>query len=154
MKRRTHRFEQAFTLIELLAVIGIIIVLVGIVMAGAGFANRAADRTKARSQVEMIQTALDRYNVTFTRFPTNIALNPLRTKAISVYSNMVEFVPELKNIRIQTNNATDPVSIDFLDPWNQPIAYRMVKQDSCELRSFGPDGVSNTVDDIVTSRGE
>ena len=44
--------------------------------------------------------------------------------------------------------------IEFLDPWRQPIWYLKHKDDSCILRSFGPDGISNTVDDIVSSRGE
>ncbi len=145
MKRRTHRFEQAFTLIELLAVIGIIVVLVGIVMAGAGYANRSADRTKARSQVEMILTALDRYNTTYTRYPAKITTR--------VFTNLMMFVPDLTNRMSWRTNETTAV-IEFMDPWNQAYYYQKFKDDSCELRSLGPDGVSNTVDDVITSRGE
>ncbi|MBM4156134.1 MAG: type II secretion system protein [Lentisphaerae bacterium] len=146
MKSRRQRLRKAFTLIELLAVIGIIIVLVGIVMAGAGYANRAADRAKARSQLEMIQTALDRYNTTYTRYPPSKI-------TYKIFTNMLSFVPDLTNhFGWQTNQVTK--GLEFLDPWNQPIWYQKYKDDSCILRSFGPDGVSNTVDDIVTMRGE
>jgi len=146
MKSHRQRLRKAFTLIELLAVIGIIIVLVGIVMAGAGYANRAADRAKARSQLEMVQTALDHYNTTYMRYP------PTKV-TYKIFTNMLSFVPDLTNrMDWQTNQVTK--GIEFMDPWNQPIVYQRIKDDSCVLRSFGPDGLSNTVDDIVSTRGE
>ena len=152
MNEASRNRKSAFTLIELLAVIGIIVVLVGIVMAGAGYAGRAADRSRARAQIQIIQTALDRYNEAFTRYPSNITVNV--GSRPGVYSNMVSMVPELLRIPVQTNTGPNPDIVEFMDPWGQPIAYRKFKDDTCELRSMGPDGQSNTVDDITSSRGD
>jgi hypothetical protein len=93
----------------------------------------------------MIQTALDRYNTTYTRYPAKITYR--------VFTNLLVFVPDLTNRMTWGTNETTAV-VEFKDPWNQVYHYQKFKDDSCELRSFGPDGVSNTVDDIVTSRGE
>ncbi len=149
MSRRRNRSRQAFTLIELLAVIGIIVVLVGIVMAGAMYAGKAADKARCKTQMAMIQTALDRYAAAFTRYPTNIMVG-------AVFSHMASFVPDLTNrMSWQTNTMpSGPKYIAILDPWSQPIHYQKYKDDTCELRSLGPDGKSNTVDDIISSRGD
>jgi len=53
--------RQAFTLIELLAVIGIIVVLVTLVLAGIGRARGHARLTKCRNNMRQILTALQLY---------------------------------------------------------------------------------------------
>lgn len=153
MKERTTDSRKAFTLIEVLAVIGIIVVLVGLVMSGAGFAARAADKNRAKSQIEILLMALDRYNAAFTQYPTNWSVGSSATRT-GAFSNMVFFVPDLLRLPLQTNHSLSPVQVEVLDPWGNPIHYRFIRRHMCELRSFGPDGLSNTVDDIISSRGD
>ncbi|MBU4460754.1 MAG: prepilin-type N-terminal cleavage/methylation domain-containing protein, partial [Verrucomicrobia bacterium] len=112
MSGRRDRSRQGFTLIELLAVIGIIVVLMGIVMAGASYGQRAADRSRARSQIEVISMALDRYNSSFTRYPTNFTVN-VGAKP-GVFSNLVIFAADLLNMRLQTNTTRSPQYIEIL----------------------------------------
>lgn len=163
MSGRRDRNRQGFTLIELLAVIGIIVVLMGIVMAGASYGQRAADRSRAKSQIAVISMALDRYNSAYTRYPTNFTVNTGARPG--VFSNMVIFAADLLNMRLRTNTSRSPQHIEILDPWGNPIVYSRERyrpwggaeqftEDSFELRSFGPDGISNTVDDVVSTRGD
>lgn len=165
MSGRRDRSRQGFTLIELLAVIGIIVVLMGIVMAGASYGQRAADRSRARSQIELISMALDRYNSSFTMYPTNFTV-AVPNKGIGVFSNLVIFASDLLNMRLATNSPAGGGLryVAILDPWENPIIYsrekynpwsstERFKEDHFELRSFGPDGISNTVDDVVSTRG-
>ncbi len=140
------RTERAFTLIELLAVIGIIVVLVGMVLAGAGLAQRQADRNRAKSDMQKIETALNRYIMDFYKYPSVL------TNA-AVWQRLTNYVSDLK----------------WTDPWGTPYRYNRLKgfkhladgsnvererEDAYELRSAGPDGIFDTADDIVTSRTE
>ncbi len=139
MKKATGR--DGFTLIELMAVIGIIAALVGLVMAGAGLASRQADRNRARAELAKIQTALNRYVMDYTKYPSNITHH-------SVWQVLTNYVP----------------GITMVDPWGNTNRYSRLKgfhhitgaererEDAYELRSAGPDGIFNTADDIVTSR--
>lgn len=143
---RPAKTNPAFTLIELLAVIGIVVVLVGMVLAGAGLAQRQADRNRARSDMQMIQTALERYIMDFFRYPS-VLTNP------AVWQRLTNYVSNL-----QRN-----------DPWGMPYRYNRLKgfehrsdgsnvererEDAYELRSAGPDGIFDTADDIVTAHTE
>ncbi len=145
MSRRC-RLERAFTLIELLAVIGIIVVLVGMVLAGAGLAQRQADRNRAKADMQKIETALNRYIMDFNKYPSVLTNS-------AVWQRLTNYVSDLTRT----------------DPWGQPYRYNRLKgfkhlpdgrneererEDAYELRSAGPDGIFDTADDIVTSRTE
>ncbi|MFT4548549.1 MAG: prepilin-type N-terminal cleavage/methylation domain-containing protein [Pseudoalteromonas tetraodonis] len=64
-----HRGRAAFTLVELLTVIAIIVILVGLTITILGFAQKKAAQSKAKGQMELIITGLTRYNVEFGGFP-------------------------------------------------------------------------------------
>lgn len=72
MKRNFFRRQRgiAFTLVELLVVIGIIAILAGVIIAGVGSAIRFAKRTKANSQAVQIQTAVLNYYQEYGIYPT------------------------------------------------------------------------------------
>lgn len=53
--------SSAFTLIELLAVIGIIALIAGLIVATAGYANRKSLRSKTEAQLKQIELALELY---------------------------------------------------------------------------------------------
>jgi prepilin-type N-terminal cleavage/methylation domain-containing protein len=66
-KRRRGR---AFTLVELLVVMGIIAILAAVVIAGISSALRFAKRTKANTTAMQIQTAMQNYYAEYGVYPT------------------------------------------------------------------------------------
>ena len=60
---------NAFTLVELLVVIGIIVLLIGILLPAISRAMRAAHRTRIASDLNAISAALDAYKADFGDYP-------------------------------------------------------------------------------------
>lgn len=58
---RCSRRFSGFTLVELLAVVGIIALIAGLIVATAGYANRKSLRSKAEAQLRQIELALELY---------------------------------------------------------------------------------------------
>jgi len=63
------RTRPAFTLVEMLAVIGIIVLLVGILVPTVMSARRQADKNAARMELQTIAMALDAYRADFGDYP-------------------------------------------------------------------------------------
>ena len=63
MKTPSRRHPAAFTLIELMAVITIIVILAGIVVAGLGFVNEKQAREKTKVQIGMLERAIEEVGV-------------------------------------------------------------------------------------------
>ena len=66
MKRRNVR---AFTLVELLIVIGIIAILIGILIPVIGAVRKAAYVADTRNSVQLIGNAIDRYHTDYSAYP-------------------------------------------------------------------------------------
>jgi prepilin-type N-terminal cleavage/methylation domain-containing protein len=65
-----RRRGMAFTLVELLVVMGIIAILAAVVIAGISSALRFAKRTKANATAVQIQTAMQNYYAEYGVYPT------------------------------------------------------------------------------------
>ncbi len=61
--------ESGFTLLELLAVIGIILVLAGLMMVGGMMAQRTAKNEKTKAILESLETACSRYTTVYRSHP-------------------------------------------------------------------------------------
>ena len=70
MKMPTRRGSAAFTLIELMTVITIILILAGLVVSGAGFVNDRQANEKARVQIALISKALEEYTLDVGSYPS------------------------------------------------------------------------------------
>jgi prepilin-type N-terminal cleavage/methylation domain-containing protein len=69
MKTPSRRHPAAFTLIELMAVVTIIVILAGIVVAGLGFVNEKQAREKAKVQIGMLERAIEEYKMDMGAYP-------------------------------------------------------------------------------------
>jgi prepilin-type N-terminal cleavage/methylation domain-containing protein len=63
------RRRSAFTLVELLVVIGIILVLMSILLPGLSRAWKIAFRSRMRADLQVISTALEAYRADFDQYP-------------------------------------------------------------------------------------
>jgi len=71
--KNTKRFDSAFTLIELLTVIAIIAILAAILLPVLVTAKNAAKKTKARTEISSLVTAIEGYDLDYGRFPVSSA---------------------------------------------------------------------------------
>lgn len=69
MKSNARPGRPAFTLIELLAVITIIVILASLVVAGLSFVTERQAREKARVQIALISKALEDYKLDMGSYP-------------------------------------------------------------------------------------
>src|SRR2546430_12831242 len=60
-KRLTNRFDGAFTLIELIVVVGVIIILTGLVLSTVGYARKKGARARAETEIAAISAACESY---------------------------------------------------------------------------------------------
>lgn len=61
--------KRTFTLIELLAAIGIIAILAGLTIGGLSFATAKADESKTIALMEEFETALEKYKADYGAYP-------------------------------------------------------------------------------------
>lgn len=69
MKTSQRRGKAAFTLIELMAVITIIVILAGLVVGGLGFVNERQAKSKALVQMQLLSKALEEYKLDMGLYP-------------------------------------------------------------------------------------
>ena len=92
--RRGERHYNAFTLIELVVVVGLILVLTGLVLSTVGYARKKGARARAETEIAAMSAACESYksdNGTYPTSPDTIALNaqtagnPCGYQAASLY---------------------------------------------------------------------
>jgi general secretion pathway protein G len=134
MSRRQKK--RAFTLIELLLVMFILVVLAAI--AAPIYFGRAAKSQidAAKAQISMFETALQNYEGDVHSFPTNEqgGLQALITR------------PE----GVDDWNTNGYIKDIPLDPWKNPYQYKFPgdKGGPYDIWSFGPDKQDGTEDDV------
>src|SRR5438045_9545936 len=80
MRERTYTIRRAFTLIELLIVISIIIILAGLILSTVGYVQKKGARSRAEAEIAAMSAALESYkadNGIYPRDPTNSTTNNL-----------------------------------------------------------------------------
>ncbi len=81
MKINTRHHRPAFTLIELMAVIVIIVILAGLVVGGLGYVNEKQARGKAQVQIALLSKALEEYKLDMGQYPpTNDLVTIVKNK--------------------------------------------------------------------------
>jgi general secretion pathway protein G len=145
--------HHAFTLIEVLVVITIIVILAGLVLRAAGIARTRSEVARCKAEMMALQSAVDQYYKDTGGVPTNSS---------HFYSSLVGGAgPGGKRYIDWPANRIAPGA--FLDPWGRYYEYGSAHPDSAgavtdvlglgrvlfTLKSYGPDGVVNTSDDIT-----
>jgi general secretion pathway protein G len=128
--------RNAFTLIELLLVMVILVILASIVVPKmTGYSERAR-KTKAVTEIESFKSALKMFEIDCGRFPTSEE----GLQALTHQPNGVQgwkqggYMDDIPN-----------------DPWGNPYQYRSPGQhnpDGFDVFSMGPDGHEGGTDDI------
>src|SRR5437870_8467166 len=73
--RRGERHYNAFTLIELVVVVGLILVLTGLVLSTVGYAQKKGARARAETEIAAISAACESYKADNGVYPRDNATN-------------------------------------------------------------------------------
>jgi prepilin-type N-terminal cleavage/methylation domain-containing protein len=63
------RKHSAFTLIELITAMAVILVLTGLVLSIAGYANQKSNKIRTQGEIKMLETACETYKADFGSYP-------------------------------------------------------------------------------------
>ena len=172
MKTRHRHHPAAFTLIELMAVITIIVILAGLVVGGMGFVNERQAKEKAKVQLGMLEAALEEYKLDNGEYPLtpnksgNLrGPNGTNTSKILFKALYMDGAQDpAKKIYLESLNPANnkqgwtsgPASNNtkIVDPWGNQYCYRSAVNSSgntnrdtqnpgFDLWSMGKDGASN-----------
>jgi general secretion pathway protein G len=112
-----RRAGSAFTLVELLATIAVIVVLAGLTLGTLGYVNKKGAESRAKAEVAALSAAIDSYKLDFGAYPAPNDLFKELTAQGPVNTNKVYFEP-------RASMAENMVSGPFKDPWGAPYNYR------------------------------
>jgi len=144
MKRKPRR-REAFTLLELMIVLVILVLLFAMVGPRLLGSQRKADIKATQTQIGNLEAALELYAVDMRTFPsTEDGLQSLLQAPSDERAARKWDGPYL-------NDQVLP-----LDPWDNPYEYEYPptnnKRDFPDIWSVGPDGEADTEDDITNWR--
>ncbi len=145
----------AFTLLELLVVIGLIAILTGLVIGAGRRASDASKASRARAELTALASALDAYRLAQGDFPRTDDPARLLQALIGKRGPDHQVLNRrafIEVARFRTADARDPFTDEsavLLDPWDRPYRYAYKSQtpwtnSSPVLHSAGPDGADTT----------
>ena len=122
---------RGFTIVELIAVIAIISVLTGLLLAGVAKVRASAKIKKAKATMEQLEVALEMYGQNYGTYPDNDALDAGKFKGCSelIRALEAEDTPARKmggpyvTYANELKATSGPASGSLLDPWGEPYRY-------------------------------
>ena len=115
----------AFTLVELLATIAVIMVVAGLTLGTLGYVNRKGAEGRAKAEVAALSAAIDNFKLDHGSYPAPADLFRELTGQGEINTNKVYFEPKGSIAQNMTNGP-------FLDPWGTAYNYR-----TNDLRNVG-----------------
>jgi general secretion pathway protein G len=168
MKTNPRHGRAAFTLIELMAVITIIVILAGLVVGGMGFVNERQAKEKAKVQMALLSKALEEYKLDNGSYPATgnsadgsgqsaILFKALYFDGASDATKVKKiYLPELDPVNSKQGwtSGTATAGTTITDPWGNPYRYRTAigstgtansntQNPDFDLWSCGKDGLTN-----------
>lgn len=128
--------REAFTLMEVLLVLVILVILGSLAVGMFSSSQRKAQVNAARSQIGAFETPINMYHLDTNQYPPD--LESLRTPPSTLGDTSRWGGPYL--------NKDIP-----LDPWGSPYQYAYpgrYRPEEYDIWSLGPDGIDGTDDDI------
>ena len=135
MKTNPRSARAAFTLIELMAVIVIIVILADLVVGGMGFVNERQAKEKAKTQIALLEKALEDYKLDNGTYP--IATNAEGKASTNIlfqrlYWDGAQSTPPGRIYLAELDPATNRQgwtqgtagTTTIVDPWGQEYRYR------------------------------
>jgi general secretion pathway protein G len=159
---RNSRSATAFTLVEIMVVLFIIMVLSGLIVGAAKYAQTKAARSRAEAEVAAMETALENFKVDNGYYPRSGNPRPITT-SINTNSYVVftalaagpkkymTFKPSQFHIVGVYTNILDPFGNDY-GYYCYPGTLDQTNSVTFDLWSYGPDGQNDTADDIINWR--
>lgn len=122
MKTNPRNGRAAFTLIELMAVITIIIILAGLVVGGMGFVTERQAKEKAKVQVALLTKAIEEYKLEMGKYPGTANDTPAAGTGVSAQLYQALFYEgyEFNKNPNRTDNATNPKATKIFLPELDP----------------------------------
>ncbi len=135
--RVTRRHRRAFTLIELLIVIAILLAIGGLVVVNLLPAKDQADIDLTRVQIDQFDAAMDRFKLDLKRYPTGDE----GMSALWTTSNLEDEEDEPKWKGPYLKDAP-------LDPWSNPYEYTAGsgRANDYEIISYAADGAPGGIE--------
>ncbi|MDB6092503.1 MAG: type secretion pathway protein XcpT [Verrucomicrobia bacterium] len=129
LKRRPRRLVGAFTLIELLTVLGVIAILAGLILDGMRGARRVADTAQARADLTLIAQGLEAYRREYGEYPltakTPIELREALLGRLAPKGAVIARKRVLDDGRLtlrEPGTANDAKN-SWVDPWGRDYQY-------------------------------
>jgi general secretion pathway protein G len=111
MKTTPRKGRPAFTLIELMAVVTIIVILAGLVVGGLGFVTERQAKEKARVQIALLSKAIEEYKLEMGAYPgTSNAFGGTTATAAGGDFSQALYTALFKEGYDYTNPATPPAN--------------------------------------------
>ncbi len=156
MRQGIETRQAAFTLVEMLGVILIVMTLIGILLPTVAKVRSKAKSARAQSEIETLSVALRMYESDLGKYPPNTSqvsnslYNYLGRQITSGTFNLI--VGPYMEFKADSLNSSQV----YLDPWKSAYVYSSRDGSpaatnntySFDLSSRGPDGTANTSDDI------
>lgn len=121
MKKLNNR-SNAFTLVEMLVVIGMLSILMGVTFTGIGKARTQARVVKANAEIRELMNAWLAYEASYDDWPVSISGTELEANE----SNLAELIGKNETDTVYLN--AQMVNGAFRDPWGTPYQFKIVQQ--------------------------
>jgi len=131
MMKRINNRSNAFTMVELLVVLGMLSVLMGVTFTGVGKARTQARVVKANAELRELMNAWLAYEAAYDDWPAAIQGDELD----ATEGNLAELIGE---------NDTETVFLDaqivngaYRDPWGTPYRFRIMRETTANAANDG-----------------
>ena len=117
---RGNRSSNAFTLVEMLVVIGMLSILMGSAFSGIGQARNQARVARANAEVRELFNAWLSYEASFDDWPVNLSGNQIDATAANLKELLGDNDQKIVYLNAQLSNGA------FRDPWGTPYQIRLL----------------------------